>query len=1153
MAAPFIQNSFAAGELAPHLYGRTDLEKYRSGAAMMRNFFVDYRGGASTRPGTQFIGLARDQTAAPRLMRFQFNTSQTYILVMDAGGKMRLITNGGFVLETAIAITAGTNTNPLTLTIPGHTYSVGDDVYLSGVTGLTRPNGVSGVNGRTLRVSAVAGNVVTFVDQLSGATTAATWSAYVSGGTAARVYTVAIPWAAADLFALNFTQSADVLTVTHPSYPAYDVKRLGATNWTITAVGFGASIAAPASITATPVAGSGGSSVSMNFVYAVTAVGADNEESPVTTTASCTNVVLNQNSGTANNLSWSPVANASSYRVYKITPAYNGTQISAPYFWGFIGQTTGTAFVDANIAPDFNTVPPTHQNPFGTGPLLPPVTINAGGYGFISPIATISDPTGSGGSITLGIDTNGTVVTATLAAAGTGYSSPQVAVSDSVTALGTGLTLAFSGTWVSNGAGNYVPGPGSITISAAGAGYHTGYATATPTTGVVSSGVVIVKTVSGVCSVVDVLTAPVSSNNAAGLTFTITDALPGTHGLNNGALVSVSSQSTASPAVTAYFEQRKVFAGPGNAPDTFYASRPGLYGNFDTSLPSQDDDAITGTIVAQEVNAITSLTAMPSGLIALTSNGAFLISGGSPGAAFTPATAVAQAQAFSGAAALPPLRINYDLLYVQSRGSAVRDLSYNFYVNVYTGRDISALSSHLFEGRSIVQWAYAEEPYYLAWAVRDDGVMLSLTYLQEQEIYGWAWHDTQGLFVSVDVIAEGKTDTAYVAVQRYIAGQFVYTIERVQSRYFSANPPRNQPSSPEAAWCVDAGVQFPLTYPAATLSLVAANTLIETLTAPAVIEGGSGYTAPTLLIEDPTGTGAVITLAVAAGVITGATLVSGGANYTAPTFTVVDTTGRGAVINATISTQMTFQASSPVFSPGNLGDVLRVAGGIGTVAQVISNGQILVNMTTPLAAVLSNTIGTLPVMPPIASGGWSLTTPQTVVGGLDHLTGATVAVVADGSVLDPLTVSDGCITLPGAASSILAGQGFSAQLMTLRLDAGTPTVASRRKTIPALTVRSLDTRGLAVGRTFDTLVPVKEREDEQFGQPIRFSGGGGQLAPFFTDAPVGQRPLTYPDRRIVLDGQYDVDGQVCIMQSYPMPATILADIVEVSLGDTPSP
>ncbi len=90
-----------------------------------------------------------------------------------------------------------------------------------------------------------------------------------------------------------------------------------------------------------------------------------------------------------------------------------------------------------------------------------------------------------------------------------------------------------------------------------------------------------------------------------------------------------------------------------------------------------------------------------------------------------------------------------EVFYVQARGYAVKRLTFNIYVDAYVPTDVSALSSHLFEGRQIVEWAWAEQPYYLIWSLRDDGVLLSLTYLQEQEIQGWARHDTQGYFRSV--------------------------------------------------------------------------------------------------------------------------------------------------------------------------------------------------------------------------------------------------------------------------------------------------------------------------------------------------------------------------------------------------------------------
>ena len=89
------QNSFAAGEVAPGLYGRQDLAKYATGCAVMRNFFVDPRGGATIRPGTQFIGVPATAGYA-RLIPFQFSpdVGQSYVLVFSAG-HIRFIKNPG--------------------------------------------------------------------------------------------------------------------------------------------------------------------------------------------------------------------------------------------------------------------------------------------------------------------------------------------------------------------------------------------------------------------------------------------------------------------------------------------------------------------------------------------------------------------------------------------------------------------------------------------------------------------------------------------------------------------------------------------------------------------------------------------------------------------------------------------------------------------------------------------------------------------------------------------------------------------------------------------------------------------------------------------------------------------------------------------------
>ena len=85
MADIAAQASFNSGEWSPHLYARVDVQKYHSGAALLRNFFVDYRGGASTRVGTRYVLQAYKSATAVRLIPFQASKSIGFALEFGAG------------------------------------------------------------------------------------------------------------------------------------------------------------------------------------------------------------------------------------------------------------------------------------------------------------------------------------------------------------------------------------------------------------------------------------------------------------------------------------------------------------------------------------------------------------------------------------------------------------------------------------------------------------------------------------------------------------------------------------------------------------------------------------------------------------------------------------------------------------------------------------------------------------------------------------------------------------------------------------------------------------------------------------------------------------------------------------------------------------
>ena len=99
-----IKASFAAGELAPELYGRGDLRAFENGARRLRNVVIQPTGGVARRKGLRHVaGLA----GPARLIAFEFNTEQTYLLVLTAG-RMQV-----FMEDAEVASIAGPWTAPM--------------------------------------------------------------------------------------------------------------------------------------------------------------------------------------------------------------------------------------------------------------------------------------------------------------------------------------------------------------------------------------------------------------------------------------------------------------------------------------------------------------------------------------------------------------------------------------------------------------------------------------------------------------------------------------------------------------------------------------------------------------------------------------------------------------------------------------------------------------------------------------------------------------------------------------------------------------------------------------------------------------------------------------------------------------------------------
>lgn len=771
MAQPAIQTSFHAGEWAPALNARVDLAKYHSAAALLKNFFVDYRGGASTRAGTKYILQAYKSATAIRLIGFQASFTLGYILEFG-DFYVRFFSNGAPVLEASKAILGATQANPVNINITAHSFSVGEWIFVQSVVGMTQ------LNSRYFIVRTVPdANHVTLNDLYGNAVNSTAYTAYVSGGTAARVYTLATAYAAADLALLKFSQSVDKLYLCHPGYVPYVLTIIGANNWTLAPITFGASINAPTGVAVATTLAAG----SVHYAYVVTSVDANGQESGASTAATLASKTDLRTVAGSNNITWTAASGAQSYNVYKAEMSYSGA-IPTGAAYGFIGNATGVAFADSNIAPDFSLTPPIVTNPFSGAPVVS-ITVTAAGTYTTVPTVSIAAPT-SGSPAT---------AQAILRVQGT----PTVSVSGHGISVGDILSNSTYGiaVVVATISGDFAATCQPITYPGSNAGNITSGATpANPVQFVSPSGSLVQLNLTWGVGAVTVATP--------GTGYTAVPAVTFSSGVAAATAV-LGVASSGNPSVNAFFQQRFVLAAPPGALQTLYMSQPGTPYNFNVNNPIQADNAITEALVSKQLNEIKSMVPMPSGLIMLTSNAAWQVNG-QGGPAVSAIDITANAHAYNGASDVPPIVANFDILFVQAKGSIVRDLTYNFYANIYTGTDISVLSSHLFYGYTISEWAWAEEPFKIVWCVRDDGTLLSLTFLKEQELIGWAHSDTDGLFKSVATVTETVTDMTvdaiYLAVQRTINGQTLQYIERMAERIF--------PNGAADAWCVDAGLQY---------------------------------------------------------------------------------------------------------------------------------------------------------------------------------------------------------------------------------------------------------------------------------------------------------------------------------------------------------
>ena len=222
---PF-QTNFTAGELTPKLAGQVDFKKYANGVETLENMTVFPQGGASRRYGTRYVGPVKDHTKTTRLIPFEFNTEQAYML--EFGDEyIRFYKDNGIITEGNKTISAVTKANPAVVTATSHGYTNGDEVIITAIVGMTE------LNGKRFKVANKATNTFQ-LQSLAGVNINSTnFTTYGSAGVSNKIYEIATTITEAMLYQIQYTQSADIMYIVHETIPTLKLTRTGHTSWTI--------------------------------------------------------------------------------------------------------------------------------------------------------------------------------------------------------------------------------------------------------------------------------------------------------------------------------------------------------------------------------------------------------------------------------------------------------------------------------------------------------------------------------------------------------------------------------------------------------------------------------------------------------------------------------------------------------------------------------------------------------------------------------------------------------------------------------------------------------------------------------------------------------------------------------------------------------
>lgn len=221
------------------------------------------------------------------------------------------------------------------------------------------------------------------------------------------------------------------------------------------------------------------------------------------------------------------------------------------------------------------------------------------------------------------------------------------------------------------------------------------------------------------------------------------------------------------PQAVASFDQRLYFGGSPQYPQHVWGSGAGDFLNM--TVGNRENDGVILQILSNDHAAVQHLVGARN-IMPMTTSTEFSLSGINNSSVSGIAANSVKDHTRHGSSAVRPIRIGREVIFAQRDGKKLRAISYSVTEDANVAPDITIFAEHMSRDGTFEEMAFASAPDSIAWIVRSDGQLLSLTLAREFETTAWSRHVTDGSFESVATLPGAGVDDVYFIVKRTIDG-----------------------------------------------------------------------------------------------------------------------------------------------------------------------------------------------------------------------------------------------------------------------------------------------------------------------------------------------------------------------------------------------